>query len=649
MRDLNSQETEILLRGARKLAAMKELGLSEDQLFDILQNSGAAIGRAQQRGSAQRGTVFKPGETQLRPASERGAAAKGRNTRRTVQEGAVVRDTPQITGSNVNSVVKRLQAANDDLRSQGLRPDAANYGADELFDAGFADTARMDEEQTMRAGDRNYVGPEEASISAERQERAEKRRAKREAKFRKSQPRFENVAGLGSDQFGGSVSDPTRAPLVDAARRVQAAVQMGEITPEEGRALESRLLVASDPRLAAMADRRQGTAAVQADSARFSTPMAREQRSRNDVMFAVEMEGERRTRDAFNEAKGIDAVSRAGVPRGEESILYDTGFGAVEPTTALMGSNTPTNANALNAPDPSSAISWVARQVEGPEGGFYDGARRQEVDIQGSLGEFNEAVASLGTRKVRGALPFQTVGTSDVRSIAGLQSVINQVKEAAIAAGVSLPRMVPDPTTGKLKAQKVKDPGVQEVMELLKMNVGGQQRLGLALDVLDQTGSYVSPDLTPINAEKQRRFRSGEGMDQNLSGVTFGVKDLSGSGINVEADLARAPQKRAQALRDADISADASMPFIGQVRGESAPVRKRPGGVESQDIPSFLRAKEEDMYADKGGVREDRLASNIASAQGVDRRASADESIREQRAVRLEADRAPFMYGRRYR
>ena len=649
MRDLNSQETEILLRGARKLAAMKELGLSEDQLFDILQNSGAAIGRAQQRGSAQRGTVFKPGETQLRPASERGAAAKGRNTRRTVQEGAVVRDTPQITGSNVNSVVKRLQAANDDLRSQGLRPDAANYGADELFDAGFADTARMDEEQTMRAGDRNYVGPEEASISAERQERAEKRRAKREAKFRKSQPRFENVAGLGSDQFGGSVSDPTRAPLVDAARRVQAAVQMGEITPEEGRALESRLLVASDPRLAAMADRRQGTAAVQADSARFSTPMAREQRSRNDVMFAVEMEGERRTRDAFNEAKGIDAVSRAGVPRGEESILYDTGFGAVEPTTALMGSNTPTNANALNAPDPSSAISWVARQVEGPEGGFYDGARRQEVDIQGSLGEFNEAVASLGTRKVRGALPFQTVGTSDVRSIAGLQSVINQVKEAAIAAGVSLPRMVPDPTTGQLKAQKVKDPGVQEVMELLKMNVGGQQRLGLALDVLDQTGSYVSPDLTPINAEKQRRFRSGEGMDQNLSGVTFGVKDLSGSGINVEADLARAPQKRAQALRDADISADASMPFIGQVRGESAPVRKRPGGVESPDIPSFLRAKEEDMYAGKGGVREDRLASNIASAQEVDRRASADESIREQRAVRLEADRAPFMYGRRYR
>ena len=649
MRDLESQETEILLRGARKLAAMKELGLSEDQLFDILQNTGAAIGRAQQRGSSQRGIVFKPGETQLRPASERGAAAKGKNTRRTVREGAAIRDYPQITGSNINSVVKRLQAANDDLRSQGLRPDAANYGADELFDAGFSDTAQMDAEQTMRAGDRNYVGPEEAAISAERQERAEQRRAKREAKFRKSQPRFENLVGLGSDEMGGSMSDSTRAPLVDAARRVQAAVQMGEITPEEGRALEARLLVASDPRLAAMADRRQGRAAVQEDSARFSTPLAKEQRARNDVMFAVEMEGERRTRDAFNEAKGLDAVSRAGIPRGEESILYDTGFGAVEPTTALMGSNTPTNANALNAPDPSSAISWVARQVEGPEGGFYDGARRQEVDIQGSLGEFNDAVASLGTRKVRGQLPFQAIGTTDVRSVAGLQRAVDQIKEAALAANVSLPRMVQDPQSGQLKAQKVKDPGIQEVMELLKLNVGSQQRLGLALDVLDQTGNYITPDLNPINAEKQRRFSAGEPMEQDLRGVTFGVKDLSGSGINLEADLARAPQKRAQAYRDAGISTDASMPFIGQVKGESAPVRKRPGGVESANIPAFLRAKEEEMYADKGGVREDKLASNIAAAQDIDQRASADEAIREQRAVRVEADRKPFMYGRGFR
>ena len=89
------------------------------------------------------------------------------------------------------------------------------------------------------------------------------------------------------------------------------------------------------------------------------------------------------------------------------------------------------------------------------------------------------------------------------------------------------------------------------------------------------------------------------------------MRDLTGSGIQPEADVAMAPAKRAQAFRDAGISTDASMPFIGQVRGESAPVSKRPGGVTGEQIAPFLTAKEQEMYADKGGIREEVLARNI--------------------------------------
>ena len=201
MRDLSSQETETLLVGARKLAAMKELGLSEDQLVGLLQSGAVGIGRAQQRGSAKRGQVFKPGETQLRSAAERGAAPRGQNLPQTVREGGVVRDTPVISPRNVNAVAKRISQVGADLRSQGLAADNPRFDTSELTGAGFTSSDMVDEDQTRRVGDRGFMGPEEAGIAEERRGRAEKRRATREARFRQSQPRFENLRGLGSEEF----------------------------------------------------------------------------------------------------------------------------------------------------------------------------------------------------------------------------------------------------------------------------------------------------------------------------------------------------------------------------------------------------------------------------------------------------------------
>jgi len=649
MRDLSSQENEILLLGAQKLAAMKELGLSEDQLVGLLQEGAVGIGRAQQRGSASRGQVFDPRKTQLRSAAERGAAPRGQNLAQTVRESGVVRDTPVISLRNVNAVTNRLAQAAAGLREQGLTADNPRYDTSELTGAGFTSSDMVDEDQTRRVGDRGFQGPEELGIREERRERAEKGRATREARFRESQPRFENLRGLGSDQFDPSESISSGRSLEAASQRIEQAMMTGEITVEEGRELSARLLVAADPRLQMGADRQVSENTVAADSARFNSPTAQQRRVDNDVMTAVEMEGIRRSQPTNVRSRALGALSQANISREEEIVRDDRGFSGVETSDVISGSNTPNSSNALNAPEAQSSIDWVATQVAGPQGSMYENKAIQNPDIQGSLGAINEQIAALGTRKIKGALPFQNAGIDPVRSIAGLQTAVDSIKSIGGEQGVTFPRMVQDPITGKMKGQRVANPGTQEIMEFLGLNMGDQQRLGIALNTLDQVDGFVGSDLTPINLEKQRRFRQGESMGQDLSRVTFGLKDLTGSGVDIEADVARAPTKRSQAFRDGGLSTDASMPFIGQVRGESAPVRKRPGGVTGEQIAPFLTAKEQEMYADKGGIREEVLARNIQSAEGVDRRAAEDAIASQARQAKIDADRAPYMYGRRFR
>ena len=649
MRDLSSQETETLLVGARKLAAMKELGLSEDQLVDLLQSGAVGIGRAQQRGSAQRGQVFQPGKTQLRSAAERGAAPRGQNLPQTVREGGVVRDTPVISPRNVNAVAKRIAQVGTDLRSQGLAADNPRFDTSELTGAGFTSSDMVDEDQTRRVGDRGFLGPEEAGIAEERRGRAEKRRATREARFRESQPRFENLRGLGSEEFDPGEANISGRSLEAASQRIEQAMMRGELTPDEGRELSARLLVSADPRLQMGADRQAAQNEVAADSVRFNSPTAQQRRVDNDVMNAVEMEGIRRSQPTNVRSRAIGALSQANISREEEIIRDDRGFSGIETSDVISGSNTPNSSNALNAPEAQSSIDWVATQVAGPEGSMYEGSAIKDPDIQGSLGRINEEIAALGTRKIRGTLPFQNLQVDPVRSVAGLQAAVDTITRVGAEQGVTFPRMVQDQATGKMVGRRTDKPGTQEVMEFLKMNLGDQQRLGIALNTLDETSNFVGPDLSPINAEKQRRFKAGESMDQDLSRVVFGMRDLTGSGIQPEADVAMAPAKRAQAFRDAGISTDASMPFIGQVRGESAPVSKRPGGVTGEQIAPFLTAKEQEMYADKGGIREEVLARNIQSAEGVDRRAAEASIASQARQAKIDADRAPFMYGRRFR
>ena len=649
MRDLSSQETETLLLGAQKLAAMKELGLSEDQLVDLLQEGAVGIGRAQQRGSARRGQVFDPRKTQLRSAAERGAAPRGQNLPQTVREGGVVRDTPVISPRNVSAVAKRIAQVGTDLRSQGLAADNPRFDTSELTGAGFTSSEMVDEDQTRRVGDRGFLGPEEAGIAEERRERAEKRRATREARFRQSQPRFENLRGLGSGEFDPSEANISGRSLEAASQRIETAIMQGEITPDEGRELSARLLVSADPRLQMGADRQAAQNEVAADSVRFNSPTAQQRRVNNDVMNAVEMESIRRSQPTNVRSRAIGALSQANISREEEIVRDDRGFSGIETSDVISGSNTPNSSNALNAPEAQSSIDWVATQVAGPEGSMFEGKAIQDPDIQGSLGRINEEIAALGTRKIRGSLPFQNVEINPVRSVAGLQAAVDTIKRAGAEKGITFPRMVQDPATGKMVGRRVDEPGTQEIMEFLKMNMGDQQRLGIALNTLDETSNFVGPDLSPINAEKQRRFQAGESMDQDLSRVVFGMKDLTGSGIQPEADIATAPQKRAQAFRDGGLSTDASVPYIGQVRGESAPVRKRPGGVTGEQIAPFLTAKEQEMYADKGGIREEILARNIQSAEGVDRRAAEEAIASQARQAKIDADRAPFMYGRRFR
>jgi len=321
------------------------------------------------------------------------------------------------------------------------------------------------------------------------------------------------------------------------------------------------------------------------------------------MLSAVDAERGRRRQGIFpGGRRGNDEaalMNLASIDLNPETIVKDTSLvnqqgepDYVTMDTAVAGSNTPDTNNNLNAPNPQSATEFVTQQVDatGSAGMFADKATG-DVDISGSLGRLDQAIADLGGREVRvqrggvkrAVTPFSSDMVRDIgpiRSIDGLQQAANAILAVGQEAGVNFPQMVF--TEGQMKAQQVANPGVGEVMQFLKMNAGDQQRLGLALNSVEAAGNNINAvGITPINAEAKRRFRAGEPGTPRPD-VVFGVKNMPGrsKGLGMEVDLARMPADKAKRVKRTMVgpegkgpaSEDAKMPYIGAVAGEEAPV-----------------------------------------------------------------------------
>ena len=330
------------------------------------------------------------------------------------------------------------------------------------------------------------------------------------------------------------------------------------------------------------------------------------------------------------------------------------------PEPAIMGSNTPSNSQALNAPTAQSAQSWVAAQT--PD--YYSGGRTfgdlQQVNIGGTTTEFADRIRGMriGNQRLFGKVSPQ------IRSIDELQTVVDSIVRVAKEEGATLGTKEVNPKTGRLQTKTSINPGTVEALNLLRYTPAEQERLASALF---QLGAAKS---SGFDNEMKRRFFAREGDPRFRDDITFGSVDAMPSARpdETQAQLARINPGQTIGVRNPDTGkisnrdisaelkklqiADARKPFIaavidpstGKIEADAGPGRInrfKPKNVIG-DIETFLRKKEEGFSAKTGKpIDEQALRSKTTKARLTDERARRDRRRRRQLESDIAARRGP--------
>ena len=320
------------------------------------------------------------------------------------------------------------------------------------------------------------------------------------------------------------------------------------------------------------------------------------------------------------------------------------------PERAVMGSNTPSNAQALNAPTAQSSQSCVASQT--PD--YYDGGRTfgdlQQVNIGGTTTELADRIRGM---RIGNQRLFSKV-KPQVRSMDDLQAVVDSIVRVAGEEGVTLGTKEVNPKTGRMRTKTSANPGTVEALNLLRYTPAEQERIASALFQLGASKS------SGIDNEMKRRFFAREGDPRFRDDITFGAVDAMPSARpdETQAQLARINPGQTienrdivSALRDLEI-ADARKPFIGAVidpstgkietaAGPGRINRFKPKNVIGE-IEPFLRKKEEGFSAKTGKpIDEQSLRSRTTKARLTDERARRDRAKRRQLESDIKARRGP--------
>ena len=319
------------------------------------------------------------------------------------------------------------------------------------------------------------------------------------------------------------------------------------------------------------------------------------------------------------------------------------------PAGVISGSNTPDTAQALNAPQPQTAIDYVAKQLpDFQEGGRVYGDYPQ-VDITGVTTELADRIRGL---KIKGNQPFSRV-SPQIRSVDELQQVVDAVVELGTKGGAKFSTKEVNPDTGKMVNRIQPNPGAQEVMNFMRYTPAEQGRIANALFQMEAARR------SGYNAGGKEQFFSRTGGTGFKGDITFNAPDA--------LPLARPDEQRAEVarinpgqtiegrdigtrLRELD-SPGARQPFIGAiidprtrkpetVAGPGFRNRFNASGATGEGIAPALRAQAEERAKGKP-VDEARLQQNITKARLVDERTRRDSKKRSQREADIAARRGP--------
>ena len=331
----------------------------------------------------------------------------------------------------------------------------------------------------------------------------------------------------------------------------------------------------------------------------------------------------------FNDDVSIDApIVRDGVyfdPRTNNPIAVQ----GPETPPQFRGANTPNTAQTANAPQPQNAATWLRENLPSPrEGGrvFND---YPQVDITLATTNFAQKLRELEGYGLGNV-------SENIRSADELQRVTDYIIKKAEAKGQ--PLYLKDEAG---KNRRSANPGVAEVMQLLRMSDIEKQQLANAL--------YQMETAQPSQTRETYQTRAGG----PTKGVTFDAPEAIDGNMAATTDLARIPAgstiagpdgKRIgirQALQSLE-SPGAQKPIIAQVQGEKPRVnRRKPGGMGSGnelaariDLQARRRAKGKP-------VDEERLRGNIVKARLAEERENRDSRARADQMSEIIANLPP--------
>ena len=594
-------------------------------------------------------------------SEEETLAAVSRQYRR--QRRADSNITPQDVMRNMAQAAATTRDAvgGPELKGVGYQQDddvAYAFGEDVAYNytEGSNKVTRADDEQTYRANDRGFTeDPETGQI---RRENFEETRGSFETVAPKSamadalqalegtKQRESGVFSAISRAFGGSPAvDSEVSTAQDALRR--------HLQPE------------------APQDARVGRALVRQDNQRFN-PEAREA---ND--WRADAEAQSLARSMFTaggsggfadenigriaEIKSLGKIGETAhvvrtaddaidgqVTYRQDGVVLDRRTGnpvavqGPELPAVLAGDRTPNNGSSsdnLNAPQ--TAQEWLS--INQPD--YRDGGR--------TFGDYPQVDITLETtnfaQRLRELQGFGLEGVSaNIRSVDELQRVVDHVGATAQKQGKQLYRF--DPETGKNVPSSTA--GAAEVMNLLRMNEGDQQRLANAMFQIEAakrssvnqnaTGTYLSRTGEPT---KGVIFNAASAMNDS-AGEAQVARIPKGSTIRTGTDeTTRKPIRSTIVTELAGLQGEgAQKPFIGQVQGEQPRVNRRnsTGETDSGKIDTSLRVQAEARARrDKKPVDESALRRNQVKAKLVQERENRDSRKRADSASELIAQLPP--------
>ena len=223
--------------------------------------------------------------------------------------------------------------------------------------------------------------------------------------------------------------------------------------------------------------------------------------------------------------------------------------------------------------------------------------------------------------------------SANIRSVDELQRVVDRVVDVSGKQGKQMYSFNPETR----KNEPSSAPGAAEVMNLLRMNEGDQQRLANAMFQLDAakrssvnqnpTGTYLSRTGEPT---KGVTFDAAEAIDSS-AGQADVARIPKGSTIRTGTDDRGKPVRSTIVTELANLSSPgAQKPFIGQVQGEKPRInRMRPGGMgEGVELAQNIQRQAQSRARGKQ-VDQERVDSNIVKARLVEEREKRDSQKRQ--------------------